>query len=254
MKKKIAIITGATGGIGKEFVKQLLLEDVDEIWAIARNQQKLEHLKEEFGERVVPMSMDLSHIQNVNYLEEIMSQKNVTISYLVNNAGLAKMGSYKEFSKEEISSTIIVNCQVPVLLCKACIPFMERKSRIINLSSASAFQPNPYINLYASSKVFLRSYTRSLNVELKETGITATAACPSWVDTEMLSHEYNGKKIKFPGLVTAEQVVKKAVKDAKKGKDMSVCSFYVKCQHFNTKILPQKWIMKIWMHSLKKYL
>ena len=254
MNKKIIIVTGATGGIGKEFVKQLIVENVDEVWAIARNQARLDGLKEEFGEKIVPISMDLSDVHNVDILEQRMSEEKVTVCYLVNNAGLAKMGSYKEFSKDEIDSTIKVNCEVPVLLCKACIPFMETGCRIINLSSASAFQPTPYINLYASTKVFLRSYSRSLNVELKGTGITVTVACPSWVDTEMICHEYNGQKVKFPGIVTADRVVKKAIKDAKKGKDMSVCSFYVKCQHLNVKIFSQKSVMRVWMRGLKKYL
>ena len=81
-----------------------------------------------------------------------------------------------------------------------------------------------------------------------------TAVCPSWVDTEMLIKERNGKKVKFPGIVTAEAVAKQAMKDAKKGKDMSICSFYVKCQHVNVKLMPQKLTMKLWMHGLKKYL
>lgn len=81
-----------------------------------------------------------------------------------------------------------------------------------------------------------------------------TAVCPSWVDTEMLTKEINGYKVKFPGMVTAKKVAEKAIKDAKRGKDMSVCSFYVKCQHLNVKIMPQKLIMKIWMRGLKKYL
>ena len=124
----------------------------------------------------------------------------------------------------------------------------------MNISSASAFQPNPYINLYAASKAFERSYSRALNVELEGTGITSIAVCPSWVDTELLQKEINGKKVKFPGLVTAKRVVTQAIKDAKKGKDMSVCSFYVKCQHVNVKLLPQKWVMKLWMAGIRKYL
>ena len=84
--------------------------------------------------------------------------------------------------------------------------------------------------------------------------IQPEAVCPSWVDTEMLIKERNGKKVKFPGIVTAEAVAKQAMKDAKKGKDRSICSFYVKCQHVNVKLMPQKLTMKLWMHGLKKYL
>jgi short-subunit dehydrogenase len=164
------------------------------------------------------------------------------------------MASYKGFSEEEIDQTVNLNCKAPVLMCNLCIPYMSAGSHILNLSSASAFQPNPYINLYAASKVFERSYSRALNVELQGTGIITTAVCPSWVDTDILSHEVNGKSVKFPGIVTADRVVKKALRDAQKGKDMSVCSFYVKCQHLNVKLLPQRLVMKLWMRGIRKYI
>ncbi len=252
--KHIGIITGATGGIGKEFVEALLQEQIDEIWAIARNQEKLQRLKKKYGEKVKIISMDLSNVEAFAILKEQLQEEEPVIRYLVNNASIAKMGSYKDFSEQEIDQTVNLNCKAPVLLCKICIPYMRKGSRILNLSSASAFQPNPYINLYAASKVFERSYSRALNVELRGTGITSTAVCPGWVDTELLSHEVNGKQVKFPGIVTAKSVVEKAMKDAKKGKDMSVCSLYVKGQHLNVKLLPQKLVMKLWMRGIKDYI
>ena len=251
--KNIVIITGATGGLGREFIRQILNEEIDEVWAIARNEQKLSELRKEHGEKVVPISIDLSEIQGIEQIKDMLEENKPYVAYLINNAGLAKMGRYDDFSIEEIDKTINVNCKVPVMLAQICIPYMRKGSKILNISSASAFQPNPYINLYASSKAFERSYSRALNVELAGTGITSVAVCPSWVDTELLQKEINGKKVKFPGLVTAERVVKQAIKDAKKGKDMSVCSMYVKCQHVNVKLLPQHWVMKIWMAGIGKY-
>lgn len=252
--KKIAIITGATGGIGQEFVKQILTEELDEIWAVARNEKKLKELKTKFGEKVRPVTLDLADSGQFEKLALLLVEETPRIQYLINNAGLAKMASYQEFSAEEIIKTVDVNCKAPVLLCQMCIPYMSAGSRILNISSASAFQPNPYINLYAASKAFERSYSRALNVELKGTGIIATAVCPGWVDTELLEKERNGKQIKFPGIVTADRVVTQALKDAKKGRDMSVCSLYVKCQHAWVKLLPQKWVMKIWVKGISKYL
>lgn len=141
-----------------------------------------------------------------------------------------------------------------MMLCNICIPFMEEGSKILNVSSASAFQPTPYINLYAASKAFERNYSRALNVETKKSGITVTAVCPGWVDTELLTKKINGKEVRFPGMVKADKVVAKAFKDADMARDMSVCSLYVKCQHLNVKLLPQKFIMKIWMRGIHKYL
>ena len=157
------------------------------------------------------------------------------------------------FTEDEISKTIEINCKTPTIICQYVIPYMSKGSRILNISSASSFQPNPYIALYSATKVYLRSYSRSLNYELKEKGITCTAVCPGWIDTEMLKKEQNGKKIKFPGLVSAEKVAKKAIKDAKKEKDMSVCTLFVKNEHICSKFFPQKWIMNIWGKGVKKY-
>ena len=252
--KKIAILTGATGGLGREFLKQILKEEIDEVWAIARNEQKLSELRKKHGERVIPISIDLSDMQGLEQIKDMLEEKKPQVAYLINNAGLAKMGRYNDFSIEEIDKAINVNCKAPVVLAQLCIPYMEKGSKILNISSASAFQPNPYINLYAASKAFERSYSRALNVELNGTGITSVAVCPGWIDTELLQKEINGKKVKFPGLVTPDRVVKQAIKDAKKGKDMSVCSLYVKCQHVNVKLLPQRWVMKIWMTGIGKYL
>lgn len=252
--KKIAILTGATGGLGRAFLKQILKEEVDEVWAVARNGQKLSALRTEYGKKVVPISVDLSRVREIERIRDLLIKEKPLIVFLIYNAGLAKMGKYDDFSLEEIDRTINVNCKAPVMLTRICIPYMKKGSRILNISSASAFQPNPYINLYAASKVFERSYSRALNVELEGTGITSTAVCPGWIDTELLQKEINGKKVKFPGIVTPERVARQAMKDAKKGRDMSVCSLYVKCQHLNVKLLPQRWVMKIWMAGIGKYL
>lgn len=252
MKKRIAIITGASGGIGKEFCKYIY-EEVDAIWAIARNKEKLVKLQEELGEKIVPISKDLTKTEDVRSVGKMLESAEVTVAYLINNAGIAKMGSYEEFSVEEVEDTIRINCGAVAVLCAMCIPHMEAGSRILNVSSSSSFQPLPYLNLYAATKVFVRSYSRALNVELKGTGITVTAVCPGWVDTELLMKEINGVPVKFPGMVTAERVARVALRDAKKGRDMSVCSFYFKFEHVLTKIFSQKTAMRAWHRNIKKY-
>lgn len=196
--KNIAVLTGATGGLGYAFLKELQKENIDEIWAVGRNKDRLEKLSAEFGSRLVPMCLDLTVTEDVHALSEALKRETPQIK-------------------------------------------------------AAAFQPTPYINLYASTKAFLRSYSRAMNVELKPAGITVTAVCPGWIDTDFLIKVINGKKVKFGGLVLPEKVAKKALRDAKKGKDMSVCTLYVKLMHTNVKFLPQKLTMKIWTGSVKKY-
>ncbi len=254
MGKRIAIITGASGGLGKEFVKLLLQEDLDEIWAVARNQEKLMALKKDLGNRVVILSKDLTKSAQVHTIGELLQEQSPEIVYLVNNAGIGKMGTYKDFSVDEIESTIAINCSAVAALCALCIPYMKQGSKILNISSQASFQPVAYINLYAATKAFVRSYSRALNLELKNTGITVTAVCPGWVDTDLLRKESNNEPIKFPALVSAKTVADKALKDAKRGKDMSVCTFFVKCMHLLVKIVPQKMAMQSYARSLQKYL
>ena len=254
MKKKISIVTGATGGLGREFIKLLINEDADEIWAVARNVEKLNKLKEEFGEKIVPISCDLSQHKSMDKLQEMIKENDPIICYLINNAGSGRMGAYNEFKRDEIEAHIMTHCTATAVLCSICIPYMVKGSHIINMASQSAFQPVPYINLYAAGKAFVRSYSRALNVELIGTGIVSTVACPGWIKTDLLESERNGKKVQFPGIALPEEVAVKIMKDAKKGKDMSVYGAYVKYMHLLAKIFPHRLVMKTWVKQIKEYI
>lgn len=255
MKKKIAIITGASGGIGKEFVVLLLNEKIDEIWCVARNPEKLNIVKEEFGDKIVPLYFDLSEKESIISIDTILKKQQPRIKYLINSAGIGEeLSSYKECTVEMNYKTIHLNCCALVSLCNICIPYMEQGDHIINLSSQSSFQPVPYLNLYASTKVFVRNYTRALNVELKEAGISATAVCSGWTETEMLPKSRNNINIKYPGIISPKRVAVKALADAKKKKDMSVCTLYVKYMHMLSKFFPTKSVMNTWVKSISKYL
>lgn len=198
--------------------------------------------------------MDLSSPAAAQELAQLLQEKQPIICFLINNAGVGKMGSYADFSLAEVQKTISLNCGSVAALCTIGIPYMEPQSHILNIASQAAFQPDPYINLYAAGKAFVRSYTRALNVELAGTGITATAVCPGWVKTELLAFEKNGIEIKFPGLVDPDRVVRLAIKDAKKRKDMSVCTLYVKFMHLLAKLFPQKLVMKTWCRQIRNYI
>ena len=250
---EIAILTGATGGLGKAFAEALMKEDVDEIWAVARNAGKLDELKAEYGKKIRPVICDLGNSDELSALSGLIREEKPDIRILINNAGIGRMGASCDFPEDEIAKTIDLNCKAVCLLCGYSIPFMSSGARILNISSASAFQPTPYLNLYAAGKVFVRSYSRALNAELKARGITCTAVCPGWIDTDMLQKEYNGKPVKFPGIVPPEKVAVQALRDSAKGRDMSVCGFFVKYEHFLGKILPQRMIMKFWMNGIKDY-
>ena len=131
VKKRIAIITGASGGIGREFTRLMVRENVDEIWAIARNQTKLVALKKELGDRVIAISKDLSDPEAARSIENMLIEEKPVVAYLINNAGVARMGSYSEFTTKEIEEIISVNCSAVATLCAVCIPFMQAGSRIL---------------------------------------------------------------------------------------------------------------------------
>lgn len=251
MKKQIAVVTGANGGLGKEFVKLLAEQnDISEIWAIARNEEKLNQLSEEFGDKVRTFSMDLSDRTSYSELEKYLEKEEVNVKYLVNNAGFAKFCSYDDISIEESLNMIDLNIGAVTALGLVCIPHMEKESHIINIASQASFFPLPYQNIYSSTKAFVRNYTRALNVELKDRGIHAIAVCPGWMKTDLFARGVIGAKKatnNFSGMVTPDVVAKKAMKDAKKGKDISVYGLYVKSTHLMSKLMPQKLMMKVWL-------
>ena len=158
----IAIVTGATGGLGQEFIKQIK-DDVDQVWALGRSAEKLAALKQTFGENIVPVQVDLSDTDELLAFCRKIEKEKPQIRYLVNNAGTARMAPVTDFPPEEISAMLDINDKAAALLCRACLPCMPAGSFILNVASASAFQPNPYIALYSASKAFLLSFTRSLN-------------------------------------------------------------------------------------------
>lgn len=249
--KNIAIVTGASSGLGKEFVK-LLIEDknIDEIFVLARSKDKLNDLKIEYGDKIVPYITDLSDINNIKAFGKILEETKANIKILINNAGFAKFCSYNDISTDESLNMINVNISAVVAMGLVCIPFMEKGSHIINIASQAAFQPVPYQNIYSATKSFVKNYSRALNVELKEKGIVVTAVCPGWIKTNLYDRGcINAKKAtnKFTCMVTPDVVAKKALKDAYNNKDISVYGLYVNFCRFLSKFLPERLVMKIWL-------
>ena len=151
--KKIAIITGASGGLGKEFVSRLISE-VDEVWAVGRNVSKLEALKAENGsqgEKIIPLQMDLSDIHSLDTLSSKLTSEggtsDIEISWLINNAGAGRFGPSKDFSTEELNISITCHCTAIAVICNICIPYMKAGDHLVNIASQSAFSPLPWFTL-----------------------------------------------------------------------------------------------------------
>lgn len=251
--RTIAIVTGADGGFGREFVKLLLQEpELDEIWCVARSGEKLNALRAELGEKIVPIPLDLTDRDSLDAIRERLEREKPDLRFLVNNAGFDKFGPVDAVDVETSLNMIDLNVSAVVALGMIAIPYMGKGSHILNVASQAAFFPLPYMDLYAATKVFVRHYTRALNVELKDKGISATAVCPGWMKTGLFDRAKTGadKTVRsFAGLTTPDKVAAKALRDAKRGRDMSTCGWFVKATHLASKLAPQRLSMKVWTLS-----
>lgn len=255
---KIAVITGASSGIGREFVRQIAKTepDIQEIWAVARREFLLESLNQEVSIPVRAISLDLSNLDFLEPFRSLLESEKPEIALLVNGAGFGKFGTESEIAFRDAMDMIHVNCRAPVAMTRLCLPFILRGGRIIQIASTASFQPLPEANLYAATKAFLRSYSRALQVELKPREITVTALCPGWVETDFIPiarKNANGKAVtNFWFLSKAPKVVDAALKSSRRGKDLCVPGVMNKFHHAAAKLLPQKAVMAVWLKSQKK--
>lgn len=250
-KKRIAIVTGASSGFGREFVRLLVQKKgVDEVWAVARDRKKLRQLSSDFGEKVRNISMDLSDRNRIKAFEGILQREEVSICYLINNAGYGKFCSYEDLDIDSSLNMIDLNVNGVVAMGLVCIPYIRRGGHIINIASQASFQPLPYLNIYSATKAFVRNYSRALNVELRDRGILVTAVCPGWMKTAFFDRAEIGasKGVRhFTGISSPGKVAVKALKDAEKGKDISIYSGFVQLEHILAKLFPQRTVMKAWV-------
>ena len=254
---KIAIVTGASSGMGREFVRQLAKYlTVDEVWAIARRTDALAALSAECPFPVRPISLDLCESASFDRFAVLLEEEKPDVKLLVNAAGFGKFGSFEKISLEEDLSMIDLNCKALVAMTRLTLPYMGKGSHILQLDSLSAFQPVPYITTYGATKSFVLSYSRAMNAELKKSGIRMMAMNPGWVKTEFFSHamQTNGGQVQyFNRLYEAKDVVATGLKDLYKSKkEVSVHGLPVRNQVRMVKLLPHSLVMKVWMNQQKK--
>lgn len=254
---KIAIVTGASSGMGREFVLQLTkYVQVDEIWAIARRQTALESLKSESPVPVRPISLDLLDMGSFERFAQILNEEKPDIRLLVNAAGFGKFGYFEKVSMDDDCKMLDLNCKALVMMTRLCIPYMGAGSHILQLDSLSAFQPVPYITTYGATKAFVLSYSRAMNRELRTKGIRMMAMNPGWVKTEFFNHACQtneGEVQYYDRLYDADFCVAYGLKDLYKSKkDYSVPGFFTRMQVRLVKLLPHGMVMDTWLNQQKK--
>ncbi len=188
-----ALVTGASAGIGEALARKLAAEGVNLV-LVARSQEKLEHLANELSQkhsvRCMPLVADLSQPHCGQALLQAVTSLDAKIDILVNNAGFGTYGHFESISPEAEQDEIAVNVAALVDLTHVFLPAMLQRGKgaVLNIASTAAFQPVPYLAVYAATKSFVLSFSEALWAEYKERGVHVVALCPSAVETSFISH------------------------------------------------------------------
>ena len=230
---KIAIVTGASSGMGEEFCRHLDRKGLDEIWLIARRAGRLESISETLSTHCRILPLDLTQRGSFDILKKKFDSSDINVRYLINCAGFGKFGNTWEIPDSETRGMIDLNISALVEITNICIPHMSEGSRIIQLCSASAYISLYKLNVYASTKAFVKSFCNGLRKEVECMGITVTEVSPGWVDTDFISISKETDEVPdrvFKHLLRKEDVVAKAMRDADRGRGRSVIGTFYKVQ------------------------
>ena len=254
---KIAVVTGASSGMGREFVLQLTqYVEVEQIWVIARRAEALESLAKEISVPLQVLALDLCREDSYQVYARKLEEEKPDVKLLVNAAGFGKFGAYDKVSLEDDLRMIDLNCKALVAMTRLTLPYMAAGSHILQLDSLSAFQPVPYITTYGATKSFVLSYSRAMNRELKTKGVRMMAMNPGWVKTEFFNHALvtnSGEVQYYNRLYEAKDVVATGLKDLYRSrKDYSVHGFPTRMQVRLVKLLPHSMVMNTWLSQQKK--
>ena len=259
--KRIALITGASSGLGAEFARQIdqSEERIDEIWLLARREDRLREVAQSLKKACRLVPMDLTKEENLDALEMMLAADQVRIGLLINCAGFGKIGSYASVDRHQAARMIDLNCKAAVAVSQLALDFMEEGDRILEIVSASAFLPIPGLNVYAASKAFLYAYARALRKELEPRHIAVTAVCPYWIkDTEFIdgakSTESPDSDLvirSFPMSSRARKVVRDALWASRKGLALSCSGLPATMMHLLLPLLPTEAVLNLWMKTVK---
>lgn len=239
---KLAVVTGASGGIGLELCRILAADGYDLVIS-ARSREKLEKLGSELSSgheiSVTTVAVDLADPKS---RKELFDLTPGVPDILVNNAGFGDYGPFSGCDWDKQEKMIELNDLALTHITHMYLPGMiERgQGRILNVASVAAFQPGPLMSVYYASKAYVLSFSEALSVELKGTGITVTALCPGPVNTGFASAA-NAESVnifKKSSGADAKDVAEFAYRKMMKGKAVAVHGFKFKVALVFVKILP----------------
>ena len=235
--KRIAIITGASSGIGEEFTRQVCAGyDFDEIWILARREDKLNALADNLNASknfkvVRPVLMDLAGKEGVARLKAFIEAENeklgkiesgIEIGLLINNAGFGTYGPFAETSINRQMDMIELNCTTVTGICGIALPYLKSGAVVINTASLAAFLPLGNFAVYAATKSYVLSFSVALAAELRDKGIKVCALCPGSVSSEFANVASNGARKEVKGGFPPQKVVTQCLRRAFKGKTIAL--------------------------------
>ena len=247
---KIAIVTGASAGLGREIVRQIeaVFPEIEQYWLIARRQNRLKELAASLPEgRAECLPLDLCDPMSFITLQEKLAAEQPEVALLVNNAGCGYLGSIGEVETSTQTRMIDLNLRALTAVTNITVPFMVPGSRILNVSSIAAFCPTPRMTVYSASKSYVSAFTIGLAEELKPKGITATAVCPAPMQTEFLeAGRIAGNSRMFETLPYCDQVqvAGGALRAARAGRTIYTPKLFYKFYRLVAKVTPVKLMVK----------
>lgn len=251
--KNTAVITGASSGMGREAAVQIAerYRHISEIWLLGRNSSELEITADRVrkaGKNARIITGDITGSQCISEVVSLLRQEKAGVKVLFNSAGLGYARNFTSCESDRWEDTLKVNVLALTSFTRQVLPFMIHGGRIINMSSASAFLPQPGFAVYAASKSYVLSFSLALSRELKDRDVKVTAVCPGPVDTEFLERCNEGRQepaLKRFFTVGPEAVVKKALEDSYRGRTVSVYGLPMKMVRLAGHVLPEELLMRV---------
>jgi short-subunit dehydrogenase len=237
------MVTGASSGIGAVYARALRKRG-ERLILVARRAERLSDLAADLGgeEWAVAMPVDLAEPEGVRRLEAEVAARGFAVDLLVNNAGLGHTAPFEDQPLEVLRAMIDVNVRAVVELTRSFLPGMKerRRGRIVNVASNAAFQPVPFLTVYAATKAFVLSFTEGLAEELRGTGIRVQALCPGLTRTEFLqvAGTHEGLRVTRTPMLTAEEVVEASLRGLDRGQLRVVTGWTNRLAVFAQRLVP----------------
>ncbi|HET8882383.1 MAG TPA: SDR family oxidoreductase [Solimonas sp.] len=250
---RVALVTGASSGIGAAFAQALAAQG-SELILVARSADRLEalaaQLRAQHGRRVEVIVADLGAPRAAATLAETVAARGLVVDLLINNAGFGSASAFVDEDPAHAQRMIALNCAALVDLTHAFVPAMLANGRggVINVASLAAFQPAPYMSLYGATKAFVLSYSEGLWAECRARGVRVLALCPGPVDTGFFAAAGDAAlRDAIPGtmMMQADTVAASALRALARGDSVAIPGALNKLAAQFPRLLPRSWVTRM---------